>query len=114
MDTMDYINTLREKAYWSKIVDYQFLSTFWEEFSISDKYGCDGIRKHYVEVFYQWKDNYKFLTELTLVLNLKTWSWFGFNDDLGKTYDELWKLNDAYAMDHLKGDELDYYITTLD
>lgn len=114
MDIMEHLNVIREKAYWSKILDYNFISTFYEEFSISDHYGVDGVREHYKMVFNEWKDNYRFLTELTLVLNIKIWSWFKLNDELGLVYDELWKETDSYALKHLKGEELDYYLTTLD
>ena len=96
------------------MLDYQFISTFWEEFSISDKYGPDGVRSHFEDVFGLWKKDYRFLTELVLVLNLKTWSWFQVDDKLGVTYDDLWKIADAYALKHLKGKELDYYLETLD
>ena len=94
--------------------DIRLETTFWEEFSIAENYGSDGIREHYDLVFEQWKDNLKYLTELVLVLNLKTFIWFGVDDNLGMTYDELWKKTDQYAMDTLKGDDLHYYLSTLD
>ena len=47
-------------------------------------------------------------------MNLKIWIWYGVDDDLGRTYDKLWKMTDAYAMETLKGDKLRYYLATLD
>lgn len=114
MEREDYIKALKEKEYWSKTLDYQFISTFWEEFCISDRYGSEGVLDHYKEVFDEWKDNHKYLTELVLILNLKIWSWYGVDDDLGMTYDKLWKMTDSYALDTLKGDNLRYYLATLD
>ena len=59
---------LLEKMALEKMLDYKFESTFWEEFSIADGYGPDGIREHYNLVFNQWKDNLRFLTELVIHL----------------------------------------------
>ncbi len=62
----------------------------------------------------QWKDNIKFLTELVLVLNLKLFIWFKVDDDLGKMYEDLYVDADAYALCTFKGDDLHYYLHTLD
>lgn len=106
---------LMMKQYLQDTLSYDFQTTFWEEFSISDRwYGPAGVIDHYNLVFDQWKDNVKFLTELVLVLNLKIASWFGVDDDLGRTYEYLWKITDSYALDTLKGDDLHYYLNTLD
>ena len=103
-----------QKLALEKEFDYKFETTFWEEFSISDQYGSDGVIEHYNQVFEQWKDNLKYLTELVLVLNWKIFQWYQVDDDLGLTYDQLWKMTDSYAMENLKGDDLHYYLHTLD
>ena len=103
-----------EKLALEKMLDYKFESTFYEEFSIAEEYGADGIKEHYDLVFNEWKDNLKFLTELVLVLNIKLFIWFKVDDTIGKTYDQLWKETDGYALDTLKGDDLHYYLHTLD
>ena len=105
---------LLEKMALEKMLDYKFESTFWEEFSIAENYGRDAVKKHYDLVFSQWKDNIKFLTELVLVLSLKLFIWYGVDDDLGQMYDQLWKETDGYALETLKGDDLHYYLSTLD
>lgn len=105
---------LQEKQAFEEILNYKFETTFWEEFSIAECYGSDGIREHYDIVFEQWKDDVKYLTELVLVLNLKISTWFGVDDTIGLTYDELWKESDAYALGTFKGDDLHYYLSTLD
>ena len=105
---------LMMKQYLQDTLGFEFQTTFWEEFSLSDRYGPEGVVEHYKLVFDQWKDNVKFLTELVLVLNLKIASWFCVDDDLGRTYEALWKMTDAYALDTLKGDDLHYYLNTLD
>ena len=105
---------LLEKLALEKMLDYKFESTFWEEFSIAEDYGAEGVKEHYDLVFSQWKDNIKFLTELVLVLNIKIFIWYGVDDIIGKMYDQLWKETDGYAIDTLKGDDLHYYLHTLD
>ena len=105
---------LLEKLALEKMLDYKFESTFWEEFSIAEDYGAEGVKEHYEVVFDQWKDNLKFLTELVLVLNIKIFLWYGVDDTIGLTYDQLWKETDGYALETLKGNDLHYYLSTLD
>lgn len=52
---------------------YDLITTFWGDFSIADKYGIAGVKDTYKRAFNEWKDDYKFFTELTLVLNHKIW-----------------------------------------
>lgn len=93
---------------------YELKTTFWNDFSIADKFGCDSVKDTYQRAFSEWKGNYVFLTELTLVLNHKIWQHHKTNPKLAQLYDDLWRKTDAWAMDNLKGDELDYFIDTLD
>ena len=110
----DLSKILEQKLALEKEFDFKFESTFWEEFSIADQYGQEGIVEHYNLVFDKWKDNLKYLTELVLVLNWKIYQWYQVDDTLGMTYDELWKRTDSYAMDTLKGEDLHYYLSVLD
>lgn len=52
---------------------YEPITTFWDDFTIADKYGESGIRDTYKRAFKAWKKDYKFLTELVMVLNWKCW-----------------------------------------
>ena len=105
---------LLEKMALEKMLDFKFESSFWEEFSIAEEYGPEGIRRHYDTVFDQYKDNLKYLTELVLVLNIKIFIWYGVDDTIGKMYDKLWKETDSYALNTLKSDDLHYYLSILD
>ncbi len=112
---MSYLmEILEQKQSLERQFDFHFETTFWEEFSIADNYGSEGVREHYNLVFNQWKDNLRFLTELVLVLNWKIYQWYQVDDNLGMTYDQLWKETDGYALETLKGDDLHYYLSTLD
>lgn len=84
---------------------YDRITTFWEDFSIADKYGVAGVKDTYKRAFSEWKDDYKFFTELTLVLNHKIWQHYDSNRELAALYDRLWREADEYAMNNFKGEE---------
>lgn len=93
---------------------YETQTTFWEDFSKADRLGISAIKDTYNRAFNEWKDNYKFLTELVLVLNHKIWQHYENHQDIAKHYDALWREADQYAMENLKGDELNYFCRVTD
>jgi len=93
---------------------YKQITTFFQDFSIADNFGVDAINDTYKRAFKEWKSNYKYLTELVMVLNWKLWQWYEKNDAYYKTYLKLWEEADSYAQDNLKGEELDYFYETTD
>ena len=54
---------------------YELQTTFWEDFSIADRFGLAAVLDTFNRAFREWKGDYKFLTELTLVLNHKIWQY---------------------------------------
>ena len=48
---------------------YKPMTTFYEEFSIADNFGASAVKDTYKRAFRNWKDDYKYLTELVMVLN---------------------------------------------
>ena len=94
---------------------YETFTTFWMDFSIADKFGVNAINDTYNRAFKEWKHDYKYLTELTLILNMKVWYWYNKgNDVMYKTYLDLWDKCYDYGCDNLKGTELSYYLNVLD
>ena len=94
---------------------YETMTTFWMDFSIADKFGIAAIRDTYNRAFNEWKSNYKYLTELVMILNLKIWEHYkNGNEDFAKVYNEFWEKADMYACENLKGDELTYFYKTTD
>ena len=93
---------------------YKQITTFFEDFSIADNFGVKAIKDTYNRAFKAWKTNYKYLTELVMVLNWKIWQWHKKNDEYAKVYNDLWKEADEYACDNLKGEELAYFYQTTD
>lgn len=58
-----------------KEVGYNLLTTFWEDFSIADKYGIVGVKDTYRRAFNEWKDDYKFFREVYWSRNKDKKAW---------------------------------------
>ena len=95
---------------------YELTTTFWQDFSIADRFGVQAIRDTFNRAFEEWKTNYVYLTELVIVLNWKIWAWYRKNGNCEQSwlYNELCEKADEYAMENLKGEELDFFIRVTD
>lgn len=93
---------------------YEPFTTFWEDFSIADAFGAEAVQDTFDRAFNEWKSQYKYLTELTMVLNHKIFFWYEKNDELSRLYDKLWKQADCYACNTLQGEEIAYYYKVTD
>lgn len=94
---------------------YECFTTFWQDFSIAEKYGVSAVKDTYNRAFNEWKNNYKYLTELVMVLNHKCWHHYENGVTvLSELYADLYYKASGYAYDSLKGEELDYYISITD
>lgn len=92
----------------------EFSTTFWMDFSIADRFGIPAIKDTFNRAFEEWKSDYRYLTDLVMVLNHKIWEWYEKNEEIARVYNELWEKADEYALDHLKGAELNYFLNTTD
>lgn len=97
-----------------EMTGYKPITTFYQDFSIADNFGVGAIKDTYNRAFNEWKDNYKFLTELVMVLNWKIFEHYESNEKIAKVYDSLWKEVDEYAMENLKDQEAKYYYEITD
>lgn len=90
-------------------------TTFWTDFSIADRFGTSAVRETFQRAFDEWKSNYKYLTELVIVLNWKLREHYDKWDKvLAKVYNDIWQIADSYAYENLKDEELKYFIHTTD
>lgn len=96
------------------IYGYKLVTTFWNDFIIAENFGIKAIKETYNRAIVEWKDNYKYLTELVMVLNWRMWHTYETNKEIAKLYEKLYFIADEYARTHLKGDELEYYYDTTD
>ena len=102
------------KRYALENYGYETITTFWNDFDIADAFGAAAIRDTYNRAFNEWKSNYKYLTELVLILNWKIAQHYGHNNEYAELYNELWETADGYAVDNLTGDELAYFYRITD
>lgn len=85
---------------------------------IAERFGTEAIQNTYDRIMKEWSGNYIYLTELVMMLNWNIWYWDGmgpkYADDYARLYNELWEQADQYAMENLEGEELDYFLRTVD
>ncbi len=111
---------------------YKSITTFWDDFSIADRFGLSAVQDTFNLAFKEWKHDHKYLTEFVLVLNHKLWWHYeqsqrllGLGDEESKQlaaqhdrrarlYDRLWRQANNYALKHLKGKEMAYFFNTTD
>lgn len=93
---------------------YKVKTTFWDDFTIADRFGTLAIEDTYKRAFKEWRGNYEYLTELVLVLNQKTWEWYKRDERKYQLYIKFYDEAAQWAEENLDGDELDYYYRTTD
>lgn len=92
---------------------YETITSFYLDFSVADELGSESIKSVFDNVFNKCKYDYKYLTELVMVLN---WKMYEHRDGclLGKVYADLYAIADTYACENLNGAELKYFLRTTD
>jgi hypothetical protein len=97
-------------------IGYEAKTTYWLDFSIADRFGVDAIQDTFDRSFNDIKSGLGtvYVTELSMVLNWKIWQYYKKNDKFVELYDRLWRKIDVYAIENLKGNDLTYYLQTID
>lgn len=93
---------------------YETFTTFWQDFTIAEKFGTSGILDTFNRAFEEWKHDYKYLTELVMIVNHKCWSWYGRNSAYSELYADLYYKAHDYALKNLKEEEIAYYFRITD
>lgn len=93
---------------------YKPITTFWMDFSIADNYGLQAIQDTFNRAFDAWKGDYKYLTELVLVLNHKIFHHYTEKgteeqNEVASLYNELWRKANDYALYNLQGEQAAYF-----
>ena len=57
------------KRYAEDMCNYKIITSFGSDFDIADAFGADAIQDTFNRAFNEWKFEYKYLTELVLILN---------------------------------------------
>ena len=77
-------------------------------------FGLNAIQDTYNRAFNEWKNDYKYLTELVMILNWKIWSHYEKHREYADLYNKLYEETNTYAYEHLKGEELSYFYRVTD
>ena len=93
---------------------YETKTTFWKDFSIADAFGIPAIKDTFNRAFSEWKNNYEYVTELSMIMSLKSCAWYDKDNQKSELYANYYHEVDNWCLDNLKGDELTYYIKTTD
>ena len=90
---------------------YEFKTTFLMDFNIAEQYGIEAVKDTFKRAFNEWKTNYTFLYELTLIMNWKSWYHYEKNNiEISKLYAKYFCKLCEYGMKNLKGKEReDFY-----
>jgi len=103
------------KEFCKNELGYECKTMFWDDFTIADAFGEKGIRDTYKRAFEEWKTNTEYITEFVMVLNHKCNIWYDKgNEEYSRIYQELYEQADAWCMDNLQGDDLNYFLQTTD
>ena len=77
---------------------YKFKTTFWNDFTIADKFGTDAVQDTFNRAFAEWRSNVIYLTEFVIVLNWKIYYFDGGSKQMKAKADEAEKkYRDAMA-----------------
>lgn len=95
-------------------IEENFSTTFHQDFQIAEAFGSNAIKDTYKRAFKEWKHHFQYLTDLVMVLNHRCWMWYNKNDEYCQLYSDLFYKAQDYAIEHLKGEELQYYLEVTD
>lgn len=62
------------------------ITTFWDDFTIAEIWGFAGIKNTFDRAFKEWKHDIKYLSELAIVLNWKSWKWAEKDEKIAQLY----------------------------
>ena len=93
---------------------YKPITTFYTDFPIADAFGVEAIKDTYNRALEGWKDDYKYITELYMVLNWKIWEHYETNEAYGELYNELWEKLEMWVDENFNKEEKSYFYRTTD
>ena len=97
-----------------QMTGYKPITTFYKDFSIADNFGINAIKDTYKRAFNEWKIDYKYITELTMVLNWKIWEHYKTNLKYANLYNDLWEQLKTWVYENFNDNQLSYYYRTTD
>lgn len=94
-----------------RLLDYECQTTFWQDFSIAEKFGEEAIIDTYKRARKEWGKDKIYGTELSMVLNRKCWFHYeAQNMEISQLYSKLWAEYHDFVLDNWEGENLAYYL----
>lgn len=98
-----------------KTLDYETITTFWADFAIAEAFGVESVKDTFERCMEEWKSDIKFMTELVLVLNHRSWYKYDKGEEaLSRLYADLYYKADAYVNSHFSEEDFEYYFNITD
>ena len=97
-----------------ELTGYTPITTYYTDFGIAERFGTKAICDTYKQAKQNWGNNIKYFTEIVMVLNWKIWEHHEHNREYALLYNKLWEEAENYAMKNFKGEDLDYFLRTVD
>lgn len=95
--------------------NYTCITTFWDDFTIADHFGTREVQDTFDTALNEWKHDYKYITELAIVLNHKCWMHhFLKNEALSDLYSNLFYETRDFACENFTGEAFKYFYKTID
>ena len=97
-----------------ELTGYKPLTSYYFDFSIAEAYGIEAMEETLDNAIKFWKDDYKVLTELVMVLN---WKMFEHNKGSEQMLDFYYKnyiMLSNYCENNFTKKQLQYYYKTTD
>ena len=94
---------------------YTQRTTFWDDFTIAERFGISAIKDTYKNAFMSWNTDVVFIVELVLVLN---WKMFYMEErhmtEKSEMYYKCWKELCNWCENHLEAGAYEYFISVTD
>ena len=98
-----------------RLLNYECQTTFWQDFSIAEKFGKEAIIDTYKRTKKEQSKDRIYGTELSMVLNHKCWFHYEVqNMEFSQLYSELWVEYHDFVLNNWKGEDLAYYLRVTD
>ena len=97
-----------------ELTGYKPFTTFYTDFSISEIFGIDSIVDTYNICLMNWKTNYKYITELYLVINWKMFRWYNNDRRYYECYLNLFRELEKWVHENFSKEELEFFYKKTD
>lgn len=101
--------------YQLQVHGYKCITTFWDDFAIADHFGLAAVKDTFNRAFKGWRRDYKYLTELVIVLNHRCWMHYNNGRmEFPKLYADLYHKANDWAGENLEKEEYEYFFNIVD